>query len=377
MFMQLFDEYIWSFNVIRVVSQAHFGGGQFSEIYDVCSRIEAGDRESWHEQWKATAGATEAEAGEALAAGHTVSAVTRYSRACEYWRMADFLLAPDDPRRRASYDRSVHCFTAAMGAAGNGVERVEVPFEGTALPAWWVPGRGQKPGEKRPTVVFFGGADSTAEELYFTAPGITDRGLGCLIVDGPGQGGALRIGGIPSRYDYEVPVTAAVDYALTRPDVDTEALVLCSMSLGGYYAGRAAAFEHRFAATVIWGACYDYSEVWEKRPDDHPLADHMTSLFGTETIGEAREVMKTFSLRGILDQVRCPTLVIHGEDDRSVPVSHAQRTYDELTCEKELMLIPSGTPGSAHCQQDDLSMANELIFDWVLDRLDWSAPDGA
>lgn len=372
-FLSLFDDYTWSFNVMRLVSQAHFGGSQFSEIYETARRIREGDRDSWHREWKATAERVEAHARTAEAAGHLVSARSLYFRACEYWRMADFMLIPSDPRRLAAYERSVACFAAARALATPPIERIEVPYGDTALPGYFVPGAGQGVDERRPAVVLFGGADSTAEELYFTAPGIVARGLALLIVDGPGQGAALRLRGLPSRFDYETPVSAAVDFALTRPDVDQERLVLCAMSLGGYYAARAAAFEHRFAAVVIWGACYDYSDVWASRPDDHPLAPHVAHMLGAWNIGEARAIMRRFTLEGVLGNVRTPTLIVHGEDDRSVPVWHARRTYDELTCERELVLFPAGETGAAHCQQDNLTRANEVIWDWVLDTL---APGG-
>jgi len=57
----------------------------------------------------------------------------------------------------------------------------------------------------RPTLIFIGGFDSTAEELYFcgAAPAIK-RGYNCLIFDGPGQGETLRIQKIPTRVDYEL-----------------------------------------------------------------------------------------------------------------------------------------------------------------------------
>ena len=55
MFFRPFDEYIWSFNVMRLISQAHFGGGQFSEIHEAIARIREGDAESWYAEWHATA----------------------------------------------------------------------------------------------------------------------------------------------------------------------------------------------------------------------------------------------------------------------------------------------------------------------------------
>jgi alpha-beta hydrolase superfamily lysophospholipase len=369
MFLQLFDTYSWSFNLIRLISQAHFGGAQFSEVYETAARIREGDRDSWYEAWSGTAERVEKLAEEAEAAGRPVSARALYQRATQYWRMADFFLLPDDSRRIPAYERSVACFAAAGRYFEPALERVEIPYEGTSLPGYFFPGAGRAAGERRPTVVFFGGGDSTAEELYFTAPGILERGLACLIVDGPGQGAALRLRGIPTRFDYEVPVSAAVDYALARPEVDPERLALCSMSLGGYYAPRAAAFEPRFKALVIWGACYDYHEIWRGRPDDHPLAAHMAYAFGVPDIQAAREAMKEFTLEGVLGRIHCSTLVVHGEDDANIPVEHAYRTYDELECPKDLMIFRSGESGSAHCQQDNLSRANEVIFDWLADAI--------
>jgi len=376
MFLQLFDTYSWSFNLIRLISQAHFGGAQFSEVYETATRIREGDRDSWYEAWSVTAGRVEGLAQDAEGAQHHVSARSLYQRATQYWRMADFFLLPDDVRRLPAYERSLACFAAAGRYFKPPLERVEIPYEGASLPGYFFSGGGSARGQRCPTVVFFGGGDSTAEELYFTAPGIVERGLACLIVDGPGQGAALRLRGMPTRFDYEAPVSAAVDYALTRPDVDPERLALCSMSLGGYYAPRAAAFEPRFKALVIWGACYDYHEIWAGRPDDHPLAAHMAYAFGVPDIRAARQAMKQFTLQGVLGRISCPTLVVHGEDDANIPVEHAYRTFAELECPKELVIFPSGASGSAHCQQDNLSRANEVIFDWLADVLGESKAGG-
>lgn len=377
MFPRFFKDYIWSFNTIRLISQAHFGGGQFMEIYETIARIREGDRESWHQEWSRTAERVEADAHSAAVAGHPLSARDAFQRATQYWRMADFFLTHADPRRPPTYLKSLECFRQAGHYFEPPLERVHIPYEGTTLPGYFFPAKGQQLGERRPTVVFFGGGDSTAEELYFTAPGIMARGFACLIVDGPGQGAALRLQGLRTRYDYEVPAAAAVDYLETRADVDATRLVMCSMSLGGYYAPRGAAFEPRFKALIVWGACYDYAEVWQQRPDDHPLAPHISYVFGARDIHEAREKMQQFTLKGILGRIRCPTLVVHGEEDQSIPVEHAYRTFDELTCPKRLKIYRAGESGSAHCQQDNLTVANAFIFDWLADTMGVRVPHPA
>lgn len=46
-FLELLTECIWSFNIMRLISQAHFGGGQFSETYETVRRLRDADP-NWH-----------------------------------------------------------------------------------------------------------------------------------------------------------------------------------------------------------------------------------------------------------------------------------------------------------------------------------------
>ena len=372
MFLTLFDEYMWSFNVMRLISQAHFGGGQFSEIYETARRIEPGSVESWHAEWAALAERTGERGAAAEAAGRDVSARSLYDRACEYWRMADFMLPPSDARRLAAYERSLACFAAASRNAAHPRERVAVPFEGGSLPAYFIRGMGQAADEPRPTVVLFGGADSTAEELFFTAPGIWERGLACLIVDGPGQGGALRLGGLPTRHDYEVPATAAVDFALTRADVDPDRLVMCAMSLGGYYTPRCAAMDSRYSAAIAWGAIWDYYETWKKRiaklkEAALPVpADHLLWACGVETYEQALGKLEGFRLEGVAEKVQCPFLLMHGSEDAQVSMTDAQKLFASIgSKDKTFRVFTAEEGGAQHCQRDYLTLAVDTVCDWL------------
>uniref|UniRef100_A0AAU1U039 Alpha/beta fold hydrolase n=1 Tax=Streptomyces sp. NBC_00119 TaxID=2975659 RepID=A0AAU1U039_9ACTN len=116
-------------------------------------------------------------------------------------------------------------------------------------------------GTPRPTVLFHGGYDSTLEEDYFAlAAGALPRGYNVVAFDGPGQGSTVREQGPHFRPDREAVVTPIVDFALTVPEVDTGRLAPIGMSLGGYLAARAAAFEHRIAS-VLYDGVYDLHEV--------------------------------------------------------------------------------------------------------------------
>ena len=52
------------------------------------------------------------------------------------------------------------------------------------------------------------------------------------------------------RYDYEVPIGAVIDYAVSRPDVDPDRIAAIGYSMGGYFVPGAAAYDKRIAACV-------------------------------------------------------------------------------------------------------------------------------
>jgi dienelactone hydrolase len=358
----------WSYQMIRLISEAHYGGGQFSEAHEAARRIRYGDDESWLAEWTRMGERLAGMAADAEQKGHYLTARDRYFRASNYYRTGEFFLPPNHTRKLQTYDRGVECFQKGGRYVRPPLERVRVPYEGTTLPGYFVPARNARPGPT-PAVIFFGGADSTAEELYFATVGMVDRGLAMLIVDGPGQGGALRHGKIYSRPDWEVPAGAAFDWLAKRPEVDPKRIAIMALSFGGYHSARAAAFEHRFAAAVVWGAHYDLHEFWSKRPDNHPLAVQWQWLLGVEGMPAARERMKAFNLRGVIEKIACPTLVVMGEEDGEYRLALGRRMYSELRAPRAFKLFTSEETGAAHCQMDNLTLVNEYIGDWLNDVL--------
>ena len=358
----------WSYQMIRLISESHYGGGQFSEAHEAARRMRYGDYESWLAEWTRMGEHLAGMAAEAEHRGHFVTARDRFLRASNYYRTGEFFLHPDDPRKVPTYDRGVECFRRAGRYFRPPLERALIPYEGTTLPGYFVPARNAPPGPT-PVVIFFGGADSTAEELYFASAGMVDRGLAMLIVDGPGQGSAIRHQGIVSRPDWEVPARAAYEYLTGRPEADPKRIAIMALSFGGYHAPRAAAFEDRFAACVAWGAHYDLHEFWSQRPDDHPLAIQWQWILGTKGMPATRERMKAFNLAGVIGKIECPTLVVMGQEDGELRLTIGRRMFSELRCPRTFKLFTSEETGAAHCQMDNLTLANEYIGDWLNDVL--------
>lgn len=353
-----------SYQFIRLLSEAHFGGGDFHEMHKAGQKIRDGNLEDWYREWTALGRETERRAEGALKAGHTLTGRAAYLRAFNYYRTAEFFLL-GDKRKIPTYKKCVSMFEKAAKLFDPPFERIEVPYEGKSLPGWLIkahPGKG-------PAFIMPGGADSIGEEMYFLGgQEVLARGIHLMLIDGPGQGASLRLRGIYSRYDYEVPISACVDFLEKRREVDPKRIGLLACSFGGYYGTRAAAFEERIRALVVWGACYDVTkDIYDYYP---PIQRQIQYLTDSKDDAECREKLKRFNLSGVVEKIRCPALITHGAKDKIVRLEAARRTFRELTVkDKTLHIWTPKTLGEHHCQQDNIPNAVRLKFDWLADHL--------
>lgn len=366
------DHPFWSYQFRRGLGETQEGGGAVSECLQAASRMRPGDDESWHAEWTVVAERNRLRAEAAEVAGHFVTARNAFLRATDYYRSAEFWLAGTDPRRLETFTKCEDCFRRAGKYFTPPMEVVEILYGGTTLPGYFL-----RPAEVKtrwPVLIAFGGLDSFKEELYFmVARGALERGIACLLVDGPGQGATLRRKGIHTRYDYEVPVGACIDYLETRRDVDPSRIAVSGSSLGGYYAARAAAFERRLAACISHGAQWSVAASWreQKRDDNHPLARHIRWVFGANTMAEATRLAEPFTLEGVIGQIRCPYLIIHGGHD-FLGVKRASQVHEAAEAagvEVTLIVVTAEETGAEHCQHDNPTLGEEYMFDWLSDVL--------
>jgi hypothetical protein len=160
------DNYTWSYQLVRALAEAHFGGGDTGEILAAAESIMPGDTDSWKRAWLRTA---EEVAG--LAADATAPAAEdAWKRASNYYCMGSFFLPHGDPDEHVLYRRGAEAFRRGVPH----LEEVRIPFEGCAMHAFFA----TPPGSvgQMPTVILLGGLESLAAEVYFVA-GIACRGF--------------------------------------------------------------------------------------------------------------------------------------------------------------------------------------------------------
>jgi 2,6-dihydroxypseudooxynicotine hydrolase len=182
-----------------------------------------------------------------------------------------------------------------------------------------------------------------------------------LSIDGPGQGEAEYE--FPIRGDYEVAVTAVVDWLAGRTDVDPARVGMWGVSFGGYYAPRAAAFEKRLRACIALAGPYDLGEIWDGLPELTREAFRVRSHSKTQE--DARRLASTLSLKGVAQHIECPLFLVAGKRDRIVPWQDAERLAKEVSGPVELLVIEDGN----HVANNRPYRYRPQTADWMAERL--------
>ncbi len=368
--------FVWSNAALVTKGMAPYGAVALGEIDEVCERLKTRQSEpdAWREEWCAMALRLEKVADAAAADGRQFTAGNYYLRAGMYYFTGERFMLPGEQKQELGR-KSLHCQQAGLERRYPTMERVEVPYEGTSLPALFLKAPGVT--GRAPTVVAFNGMDNCKEmSVLFNGLEFAARGWHTLAIDGPGQGESLRLRDLYARHDYEVAGTAAYDYVAARPQVDPRKVIVMGYSFGGYYAARVAAFEKRYLAGVAFAALHWDLAAWQleikRRHESDPKntaqsAFHFRWVMGCMDDADAAiEKARKFSLKDVAGQITCPFLIVHAEDDKVVPVASAHKLYEAIGSQrKELKILTAEDGGTYHAQADNRQVGVDYIADWI------------
>lgn len=310
--------------------------------------------EDWCAEWSRRAEAHVARGDEALTAGHRHTAGEAFVQAALYYHWAGFLYPHLPDQFRSALEGMGRALAKAAPLVDPPMEMLEIPFEGTTLPAYL-----RKPAgiERPPLAVLVPGGDSTKEELYNLGQYIADRGTAILVMDGPGHGAVsfhLKI-----RPDFEVPIRAVIDHVFHRPDLDTGRLAVGGISYGGLFACRAAATDERVKAVFSMSSWYTTAGRW-------PSLDPVSQTGLKQYMGEnAEEVQNRITLAGLAARVRVPLLQVYGGRDPASPPEQARRVESEVKGPTTTVVFQDGV----HVCNNLWYLARPLVGDWLAETL--------
>lgn len=374
MFEYFTDNYGWSLSFMMAVGM----GAELSELDAICRPLRkhaatpgrAADA-AWLHAWSEGARSVAGRAAADEDRGRSRAASRKWLRAAMYSLLAERQTAVKDEESLSVYRDGLTQFARGVAVSGRPVEFVTVPYEGTGLPALFVPARDPA---TAPCVIHFDGLDVMKELIYLMhADALSEGKLSMLICDHPGVGEAIRLGGLHLTAQTEKPAAACLDYLAGRGDICMERTGIMALSLGGYYAPRAAALEQRLKFCAVWGAIWDLpacvANCMERGTGSVPLLEQFRWVFGLEPGADVTGRIAELTLEPVMDTLTCPIFVLHGENDRQAPSWTAHKTYQAAShsARRDLMVVPSGEPGCEHCQIDSLAVAIDALHGWVLD----------
>jgi pimeloyl-ACP methyl ester carboxylesterase len=395
---RFFKDQTYHHAVLRALNQVVAHGADISEVLQATTQMCAGDEQNWHAEWTALAERNMARAravcnqrsrGEALLRAHT------------YYARAQFYLPRDDPKRPATYDLCRHAFYDGLATLGVTHEKIDVPYRGHRLKAVYYPAPTPVGG---PLIVFHGGYDTIVEELYFfLAASACSRGYSVLTFDGPGQGAPLREEGLRFTYEWEKPTSAVLDAFLathSKPD----SIVLIGLSMGGYLAPRAAAFEPRIDGVVSYDICFDVRAAFARgvpafagslgRMGLGKLVDRLAAFkartspnmrwglfmarwaFGTTGVLEMLDYLAPYTLAGVAQNIEQDVLILVGADDQFVPADQLSKYENALVNARSITtkVYDRASGGQEHSQLGAPTLWQADFFDWVEQKFGAARP---
>jgi 2,6-dihydroxypseudooxynicotine hydrolase len=305
--------------------------------------------EDWCAAWSARAAVHEALGRDCLKNGFLLSAGEHLVRAAIYYHFAKFVFVQDQAQMRAAHMKAVACYRDALPLVRPPGEYVEIPFEGKKL-------KGVLRG-KGPVLVMAPGLDSTKEELHAYEEAFLARGIAVLAIDGPGQGEAEYE--IPICGDYEWAAKAVCDWIETRKDLSAEKIAVWGVSLGGYYAPRAAAYEKRIKACIALSGPFEWAQIWDALPQLTRETFKARSHASNEA--QARSNAEKLTLRDAARNITCPIFIVAGRQDRLVPAAHAERLGKSVSGPVELLMVEDG----GHNANNRPYRYRSLTADWL------------
>ena len=175
----------------------------------------------------------------------------------------------------------------------------------------------------------FGGTKSEAHRMFVKlSRALASHGLGSLRFDYRGCGDSAGNFEDLTIRSQVLDAGEALKYLVHHKRVNARRLALVGLSLGGAIAAHVVAHEPtRFKSLTLWAPVADGGDILDEFSTPAAVAslvqtgitEHWGNLVGVEFIRQFAEMKPVREVA----KSKSPVLIIHGADDQTVPVAHA------------------------------------------------------
>ena len=311
-------------------------------------------------------------------------------RAAYYLRAAEFFLPAGDPQRKPAREKFLQMTRDHYGVKPGDQHRV--PYSDGSVQGF-LPVYRFTSANSKGCVVFCGGFDSYLEELFLGFFRLRDAGYEVVAFEGPGQGGALFDSGLPMTHEWEKPVAAVLSH-FGLSDVS-----LIGLSMGGYFAIRAAAFEPRVQRVIAFDVFFDSFDcnlrqmqtsirlllvvllrlkmdilvnALVRRAAKRSMVigwglHHAMHVTGTTTPAAYLHAIQRYTTARVSSQVTQDVLLLAGSEDHYVPLAQFYQQVAALENTRSLTarLFTRAESAQNHCQAGNYDLAFQVITAWL------------
>ena len=349
-----------------------------ADVKEAFASIHTKDKDEWAAAFMKV-GDRYANEAKSLEASDPAKANANYVRA---WRIYSFgrWPVPVSPGKQKAYAKALEAFLAHTKFLDPPLQVVHIPFEGKEIVGYLrLPKDAKGP---VPLVIAVNGLDSRKEDLSESFAGILPFGIGFLAVDGPGTGQApIKVSEHADRM-----LSAVIDYAQSRPEIDKNRLAIHGVSWGAYWATKMAIVERvRLRGTSAQSPPVDaffqkdflMNHLFGNREYLFDQAPALMSIIdGANSIDDMTKIFPNLSLvkQGLLGQPMAPMLVIGGVLDTQVPIEDLYLLMSKGDVPKTAWINPQGGHlGRQVKVWPDLLIFKQVIIPWLVRTL--QAPD--
>lgn len=304
--------------------------------------------------------------------GRPVAAREHYFHAALLFASAEWPIWEDTPQLVDLDDRKNHCYSSYARLADHHVERVEIPFGDSFIPAWFHLPVGYA-GGSLPTVISCGGMDAPKElNVNLYGDKFLERGFAVLAFDGPGQGEAPVRGVKFTPTAWVDAGDAVMGWCRSRTEVNDDRTVGFGLSFGSYWMSQIAASQPSLRGSAVGLVCHE--------PGGHMIFEMASPSFkarymwmsGLERDEEAFDVMaEQIDLRPVMSKMSSPWLVIAGDEDELSPMEHSYDLARSCASESPMLVYQQGRHALSLPTPSVALGPNWLTYaaDWLLDRV--------
>lgn len=268
-------------------------------------------------------------------------------------------------------EKKIECYTKYTQYADHEIRRVDVPFDGNAIPGWLHMPKERGSGTL-PCVISIPGMDSfkeTGVALY--GDRLLERGIAVLSIDGPGQKEALTRGIHVTATNWMDAGRAVLDWVRSVPEIDPERIALKGTSMGSFWGTQVASIDHRIKGCAVQNVCHEngMNTIFNLASPTFKL--RFMYMSGYEDEEEFDRFAETMSLEGVGEKITCPYLAVAGEDDHLSPIECTYDLLESISTPKQLLIYEGADHGMGDSSSAELG-PNPATYmaDWLKSRLD-------